>query len=339
MSRTISYFSDYHGKENRATNYCGLMLKMIYEESPTAFENIVANILADKGVSITIGPRFYQQQKKVDSIPDLCITQQSLNIFFETKTSDWFYSDQLNRHIKGFEGNNAINILILLSNFEQTFSSIDDQIIEVERNNPNIYIVKMTFEDLLGFMENVCKSDFLIQQLNEFRSYLDKENLLPTWKYRLDVVNCAGKPIEVEEDRVYICPDNETAYTHKRALYFGAYKDKRVHHIYTIDAVVSISENGETATIKWINRPTENCEKNLCKKAKDVIKKYRIEENKIKPLQVFILSDERCVNFVKETKGGMFGSKTYFEFKASECQTIDKLADRINDKNWGDFVN
>ncbi len=52
--------------------------------------------------NIIVGPTFTQQTKSVDSIPDLAITQKSFSVFFETKTTDWFYNDQINRHIKGF---------------------------------------------------------------------------------------------------------------------------------------------------------------------------------------------------------------------------------------------
>jgi len=42
------------------------------------------------------------QEKSVDSIPDATITQESFKIVVETKMSDWFYEDQLIRHLNSF---------------------------------------------------------------------------------------------------------------------------------------------------------------------------------------------------------------------------------------------
>ena len=56
MGKQISYFTNYHGKENIVTNYCGVMLKMIYDESPKAFEKIINAIVADCENYIDVGP-------------------------------------------------------------------------------------------------------------------------------------------------------------------------------------------------------------------------------------------------------------------------------------------
>lgn len=59
MSREISLFADYHQKENSVTNYCGLMMKLIYEESPKRFEELLATLIqSDK--DIPVGPIFSQ---------------------------------------------------------------------------------------------------------------------------------------------------------------------------------------------------------------------------------------------------------------------------------------
>nr|WP_314461254.1 hypothetical protein [uncultured Clostridium sp.] len=47
---------------------------------------------------------FNLQEKSVDSIPDATITQENFKIVVETKMSDWFYSNQLMRHLNSFSG-------------------------------------------------------------------------------------------------------------------------------------------------------------------------------------------------------------------------------------------
>jgi hypothetical protein len=90
MSREISYFTDYHKKENVVTNYCGLMMKMVYEANPTGYEELLIALTEGK-VDIHLGPKFKQQDKNEKSIPDLTIIQEPISIFFENKLDDWFY--------------------------------------------------------------------------------------------------------------------------------------------------------------------------------------------------------------------------------------------------------
>lgn len=333
MGRPISYFANYHSEENIVTNYCGLMLKMIYDDSPSAFENIITSIIADSGKTIELGAKFSQQEKFQKSIPDICIRQSSFNIFFENKRSDWFYSEQLERHINGFNENSSLNVLILLcSEFKQ------DVVFEQARRTAetkNIHIATITYEDFLTLIEENATSEFIREQLTEFRNFLDKNELLPTWKYLLDVVNCAGRPQEIMNDNVYMCPDTGKTYSHRRALYFGAYKDKKVHHLYTIEAVVSVQEQLGGVEIKWNNFSSDDTE--LKAKAINMVEKYRKQENLTKPIQVFILSNAREVDFNKDSKGGMFGTKVYFEGIAKGCQDIDALVEKINNKFWSSF--
>lgn len=54
MSKPISLFSGYSQSENRTTNYCLLMLKMLYDESPR-FLGQVLGALASVDVSGKIG--------------------------------------------------------------------------------------------------------------------------------------------------------------------------------------------------------------------------------------------------------------------------------------------
>ena len=117
MGREVSLFSDYHSKENSLTNYCGLILKLLYREHPESFAEVVTSLVDDE-IDLTIGPVFRQQKKASSSIPDLSIVQRAFAIFFETKLDDWFYSDQIRRHMEGLSDKAELRILFLLCNFE-----------------------------------------------------------------------------------------------------------------------------------------------------------------------------------------------------------------------------
>jgi len=335
MGREISLFADYHQKENSLTNYCGLLMKMLYEDSPRKFEELLATLLKTD-TNIIVGPTFTQQTKTVKSIPDLAITQKSFSVFFETKTTDWFYEDQINRHIAGFNQTADDKILFLLSNFEN--DNLEEQFAKEinEAKKHKIILQPLTFEDFVGSLEQVCNSEYLKNLLDEFKLYLDRNGRLPKWKYLLDVVSCSGTLEEIEQG-VYMCPDTGGAYSHRRAKYFGPYSSKKVADIFEINAIVVIEKNLGEAKIKWKNKNIKD--ETLIEQAKQKLQnwQWRIDENKSVPLQVFLLDNRQETNFVKETSGGMLQSKKYFWDIATDCENSQELAEKLRDKNWGDY--
>ena len=93
MGKSISFFNPYSKGENQVTNYCGLMLKILYKESPEAFEKIINDFISNTGKSFECLPDFSQQKKKRESIPDLCFSQKSccsLHGAIKEKLSDDF---------------------------------------------------------------------------------------------------------------------------------------------------------------------------------------------------------------------------------------------------------
>jgi hypothetical protein len=335
MGREISLFADYHQKENSLTNYCGLLMKMLYEDSPRKFEELLATLLKTD-TNIIVGPTFTQQTKTVKSIPDLAITQKSFSVFFETKTTDWFYEDQINRHIAGFNQTADDKILFLLSNFEN--DNLEEQFAKEikEAKKHKIILQPLTFEDFVGSLEQVCNSEYLRNLLDEFKLYLDRNGRLPKWKYLLDVVSCSGTLAEIEQG-VYMCPDTGGAYSHRRAKYFGPYSSKKVADIFEINAIVVIEKNLGEAKIKWKNKNIKD--ETLIEQARQKLQnwQWRIDENKSVPLQVFLLDNRQETNFVKETSGGMLQSKKYFWDISTDCKNSQELAEKLRDKNWGDY--
>ncbi len=335
MGREISLFADYHQKENSLTNYCGLIMKMLYEDSPRKFEELLATLLKTD-TNIIVGPTFSQQIKTINSIPDLAITQKSFSVFFETKITDWFYEDQINRHIAGFNQTADNKVLFLLSNFENDnlFEQFDKEIKEAKKHK--IILQPLTFEEFVGSLEQVCTSDYLRNILDLFKLYLDRNGHLPKWKYLLDVVSCSGSLAEIEQS-VYMCPDSGGAYSHRRAKYFGPYSSKRVAEIFEINAIVVIEKNLGEAKIKWKN--TKITDETLIEQAKQKLQNWqsRVDENKSVPLQVFLLDNREQTNFVKKTSGGMLQSKKYFWDIAIDCKNSQELAEKLRDKSWSDY--
>jgi hypothetical protein len=335
MSREISLFSDYHQKENSVTNYCGLMMKLIYEDSPKRFEELLATLI-QTDADTPVGPIFSQQTKKKDSIPDLTITQRSFSIFFETKLTNWFYTEQIEKHIEGFNDKTDTKILFLLSNFDtdRPENSFGNAIAQAKE--ANIILQPISYEDFIETLESVANTDYLSGLLEEFKVYLDRNGLLPKWKYLLDVVSCSGTVNEIENSS-YICPDKGGAYSHRRAKYFGAYAQKRVFKIFEIKAVVSVGRGFDGSSIKWKN--VEVGDKEIIKEAMQKIKRWdnRVRENESIPLQVFLLSEGVETNFVKSTDGGMLQSKLYFWDIAKDVNSLEELGQKLDNRNWKDL--
>lgn len=326
MSREISLFADYQQRENAVTNYCGLMMKLIYEESPRKFEELLTTLVPDT-TGLIVGPSFHQQTKQGNSIPDLSIKQQSFTILFENKLFDWFHPGQTDRHIEGFDVSVKTKVLFLISNFENP-DGLEQQFkpqIESAKQK-GVTLQPITYEYFVDELEKVCETEFLKRLIEEFKMYLDRYGLLPKWRYLLDVVNCVGTMTEVL-DNVYMCPEKGGPYSHRRAKYFGPYSKKEVAKIYEIDALVVVSSNLEDAKVKWNNSKDTN--EALCERAIEKVKLYRLEENKDTPLQVFLLSDGVTTNFKKATDGGMQQSKKYFWNIARNCSNSDDLAKEL----------
>ena len=118
MGRTISIFSGYSQKENRVTNYCLLVLKMLYEENPKYLGEVLAGLVGED-ISSHIGVTFRQQERLQSGTPDGIIVQKSLRVHIETKNWDWFYDSQLENHLADLaRENGGIKVLLALGNFE-----------------------------------------------------------------------------------------------------------------------------------------------------------------------------------------------------------------------------
>ena len=86
--------------------------------------------------------------------------------------------------------------------------------------------------------------------------------------------------------------------------------------------------------ISWYDKDFYNDEKEVLKDAKEK-SQYCWDE----PLQMFLLGEIReNINFEKDSKGGMFGSKIYFKFD-DKVKNINDLEVAIKNKKWSEFKN
>jgi hypothetical protein len=338
MGRPISLFTDFKQSENRVTNYTGLIFKLIYQESPAVFEELISSIVPS-GLELQVGPTFTQQERKEKSIPDLCIRQSSFQIFFETKLTDWFYSDQLERHINSMSEDSGTKLLICLSNFERDDPESEHQEMIKRLAEKKLTVAFISFESLLADLDSLDVSPDLKNHIAEYSEYLDSQGLLPAWKYLLDVVNC-GHTLQEVESGAYVCPNTGGAYSHRRAKFFGPYANKSVNRIYEIDAVVDCGPGFSDPAVLWVNG--NDSKKKIIERAKSMegaLVGNHPNELKKSGLRFFLLSNGHKTNFQKDTPGGLQGSKKYFWNIARNLNPLnaEELANYLNNRKWSEF--
>lgn len=336
MGKNISLFSGYSQKENRTTNYCLLILKMLYEENPKFLSGVISTITNEE-IGNLVGVKFSQQEKKEYSIPDGLITQSSFSIYIETKNYNWFYDSQIKRHLEALNKEDSnYKILLALGKFETSdhskFNDIEDLCKKGYRNS--IFFKAISFEDFIETIQTERLSKNLSDIVSDFNNYLNEEDLLPTWRNWLDVINCSQLSEEVLNGNIYICPAEGGSYSHKRCKYFGMYRNKAVEKVALIEAVIDVySDSDPPAIVKWKN--VNQDDKDLIDRACKKVKEYRSENHFThKDYRVFLLGKLYNTKYIKDTSGGMQGSKQYFDVSKLGIEDAEDLAEKLIDKTW-----
>ena len=95
-----------------------------------------------------------------------------------------------------------------------------------------------------------------------------------------------------------------------------------------IEAVVDL-DGPETAKVKWKN--VKGHDSDFICSAREKNQKWGGDEY---PKRVFLLSPLEETAFHKGTKGGMFGSKRYFDVGALGASDAKDLATELRDRSW-----
>lgn len=338
MGREISLFSDYHARENSLTNHCGILFRLIYRESPQQFEELVAALLPEEA-QLRVGPIFTQQEKKEKSVPDLLIHQEAFSLYFETKIDDWFNDDQLDRHVQALARVDGSKVLVCLSNFETDAPEARFSRLINEASNHDVVVQFVNFETLVEQVRLRRLSNALLETVDEFEQYLDRNDLLPRWRYLLDVVNCGVTMDEIEAG-AYMCPNTGGPYNHVRARFLGTYKSKAVRSVHHIDALVACSPGGKDFELRW--KDIEQSDEALMKRGQSMLKKINpLHRECLRDdgLQIFLFGESAPTEFAKDSPGGLQGSKLYFWDIARmlQAESAVDLANKLNGRKWSEF--
>lgn len=334
----IHYFQRYHTKENVATANTMLMLSRLYQYSSDKFFRLLKSEYFSDAFDPEIA--FNLQEKSVDSIPDATITQESFKIVIETKMSDWFYSDQLMRHLHSFN-DEKFKVMLTIAPEEMDADKreeIEKQIAEYNKTQERPVIhINTTFEKLTGAIQNVIdERDYEIQDvLEDFLNYCYSDGLIPVadaWKFMR--AQLAGVTFDFNfENNVYYDNAERGFRAHD---YLGLYKEKSVRAIGKIcarilavdseDGVVFESEYGDI---------TEDRKQAILKCIADG-DSHGYDLHTVKH-RYFFVEEFFPMDFRKVTPRAPMGSRI---FNLSEILNTDimpetsKIAEQLSKKTW-----
>jgi hypothetical protein len=306
---------------------------MVYEENPKFLAEVLTTLVGEE-LGERIGVKFRQQEKKTACIPDGVILQPAFTIYIETKNLDWFYDDQLKEHLAALNKETpGFKVLIALSAFEgeegDRFEKIRRLCAGKYRNS--IAFERVSFDHFVQAVNLPHLPKNLADAVADLRDYLEEQELLSSWETRLDDINCAGFPNDILTEYVYVCPATGGAYNHAKCKYFGMYRRKRVEKIAEIEAVVDI-EDDEKARMKW--RIAAGQDADFVRKARAKLQRISQTRPIQYPMRVFLLGQIQETDFQKDTPGGMYGSKRYFDVAMLNAVDAQELASRLRGKSW-----
>ncbi len=333
----IHYFQRYHAKENVATANTMLLLSRLYQCSSDKF----FRFLKSEFFSDSFEPEivFNLQEKSVDSIPDATITQESFKIVVETKMSDWFYSDQLMRHLNSFS-DEKYKVMITLAPelMEEDKKNIFEQQLRKYNATQTSHVIHIntTFEGIANAIQEVIDDrDYEMQEvLDDYLNYCYNDGLITvsdSWKRMR--VQLAGTTFNfnVSENLYY---DNiERGFSAHD--YLGLYKEKSVRAVGKIIAIITAVTTEDGIEYKAeLGKLTDERKQQICKAIEDG-KNYG-----------YVMTGERYffvdkffeTDFKKITPRAPMGTRVFDLTQVLETEQLPEtegIAELLKTKTWG----
>lgn len=334
----VHYFQRYHAKENVATANTMLLLSRLYKYSPEKF----FNFLNDKYFADMFDPEisFTLQESNGKSVADATIMQESFKIVIETKITDWFYGDQLIRHLNSFQDQKYKFLFTIASEpmEENKRIEIEKQIEEYnQKNNVNIIHKNTTFEDLIkAISEEIDDSDYEMKSvLNDFYEYCCYDKLIPvndSWKYLR--VQKAGTTFDFNfRENLYYDNIERGFRPHD---YLGLYKEKCVRAIGRICAqILAVEDENGLILEAEKGEITEERRKKILLAIKDAERyEYDLHRNKHR---YFFVEQFYEMNFRKITPRAPMGTRIFdlTEYLGTEeLPDTERIAELLSQKTW-----
>lgn len=332
----IHYFQRYHKQEDVATANTMLLISRLYMYSPNKFfqflrEQFFGDIEFEPEISIIL------QEKGEKSIPDATIIQPSFKLVVETKLNDWFYEEQLIKHLGKFN-NEEYKVLITLSSelMETKKKAMIDEAIENynKKHKSCIIHINTTFELLAQGIQNVItEHDYEMQDvIDDYLDYCNHDGLILTTNRTKMKMRLSGTTFDFNvAENVYYDDIHKGFSPHD---YLGLYKEKSIKAVGKIIAIITaVLKDGELQYGIERGELTEE-RKQVIDKAREDAKKYGYV---LDSHRYFFVDKFYKTDFCKKTPYAPLGSKMFDlaeELGVKELPETEKIALLLKNKTW-----
>ena len=340
----IHYFQRYHQGEDVATANTMLLLSRLYHYSSDKFYLFLKSICAPNSTwDFNPGLSFNLQESAPKSRLDAVIVQQSFKVAVETKLSDWFYEDQIQKHLDVF-GEEQYKVLMTLApvhmanNKMQAIARAIAKHKEEKGYDLPIIHVNITFEEIAAACHNVL-DDRDYEMLDIVEDYLDycyHDGLIAgadSWKFMR--MQLAGATFDFNmKQGVYYDGANRGFRPHD---YLGLYKNKSVRAVGKIVAMI-VADASNPNDVKYTVEKGDLTNERKTKIAlaiKDA-KQYGYDLRK-EPQRYFFVDTFYETDFHKETRYPPRGSRIFDLTEVLGTQNIpavSSLATLLRKETW-----
>jgi hypothetical protein len=332
----IHYFPRYSQQENFVTNNTLLLLVRLHQFNRFKFEKFMDAICADLEIQLAGSwLQFKQQQTTGKSVVDGFISQESVKIAVETKLTQFFDSNQLERHLSLF-GAEQNKLLILLSPSVNYAFLSQLAAIRAIATPRNIQVIYTSFEDIIDKTRG-CLSEYdeeMHALVNDYESFCSDMELLPKDQYTIFAPPCRLSLSENCRYRLYYCPDDRSI---RRARYLGVYANKSIRAVGLISKIATVEiKDGQVASID----PTIVLTNEEKERILGASKEAQERGWDLSTGNRFYLCDEfEETDFRKTTPGGIQGTR-YIDIrstlgtKTNGALSTSALATALRDHTW-----
>lgn len=333
----IHYFQRYHTKENVATANTMLLLSRLYQYSSDKFFRFLKSEFFNDSFEPEIS--FNLQEKSEESVPDATITQESFKIVVETKMSDWFYNDQLVKHLKSFSDEKYKVMITLAPEIMKTKTKLEFEEhlkdYNYERKYPAIH-VNTTFEKIIDAIRDVIDDrDYEMQEvLEDYLNYCYKDKLIvvsDSWKRMMVQLSGTTFDFNVKENIYYNSIDRGFS-AHD---YLGLYREKSVRSVGKVIAIITgVVKDDDVEYKAEIGELNEERKRQIQK----AIEAGRSFGHVMDNTRYFFVDKFYDTDFKKVTPRAPWGSRI---FDLTEVLHTDKLPDTqgiaelLKEETWG----
>lgn len=347
MSTEVVQFQHFVNKENISTNNTLLLLKRLYRYRSSIFYDLLREIT---GSSIDLEPRFRNQEKSEESVPDGVIWQSGFRVVIETKRSGkTFYIDQLKRHLKDFNDSDKSGLQVLIAlapeKPDQPFIKEFNDVV-ADFNSHNGRTVKplcLTFSELISHLRT-CLEDYeheMVELLDEYEQFCREAALISNTTL---FVRPAGITLD---DDIRLGFYNDAYGEFHRSDYFGLYANKSVVAVGKLKKIIAV-KGGTPKEVVFSNDSVDHLTEEDSSRLAGIIREMNITgDSYIYLVDRFVRTD-----FRKDSRGGLQRYKVFNiddilriageqkpEFKDADPRKLssEDLASLLSESTWSDF--